>query len=104
MLVFLVVRAWRVLRFSTSEFFVAMMWMMVPSFTRRKRNFVWRMQIKFLPCDIFLIGPTKFVFSALLGPIAWSICSSLSVSLLNTYMLISLQEIILTMNFVAISI
>ena len=40
MLVFLVVRAWQALRFSTSEFFEAVMWTMMPSFTRRKRNFV----------------------------------------------------------------
>ena len=66
MLVFLVIQAWRVLRFSTSEFFGAMMWTMVPSFTRRKRYFVWRMQIEFIPCDIFLIGATINLFFALI--------------------------------------
>ena len=47
MLVFLVVWAWRVLRFFTSEFFEAVMWTMVPSFTRRKRNFVWKIAMLF---------------------------------------------------------
>jgi hypothetical protein len=94
MLVFLVVRAWRVLRFSTSEFFGAMMWTMVPSFTRRKRNFVWRMQIEFIPCDIFLIGPkTNLFFVLILAANQPRTLFILQFTSSSTYMFIYLQEI-----------